>query len=638
MPAAPSVSRGLAKAGPQPAPTYSVDPGMTTVTRISAFMAATALALALVSSGSANATQAVAGPDGSLTVVEDSGSHEYGSSASTLYTFNGSLRQGFSAPVLLSEQGDEAEAPALAVDGTGDVLAVWSASRTYREHPETLRGPHQLTVPRGVWYAWRPAGGSFSAPQQLAAPAPGQRRVLAAMDQAGEAAVAYEERGSVYLQRARANGSFGPATKVTGGPYRSEAQTARLDYLGFDDAGELFVVSNRAGWIEARFAGPDGKPRRAQVLRPPLPKGGNIGIVVAAMNGQGRAVIAWADDGGLFGVYRKPGRRFGPRHGLVPSRQAPAESSLSFSTELSMDERGRTVFVVLRTPGGTGLAPPSFPELIEWNGQSKPSTRIPLYERFPFGGYSVARNEADETAINYGDAPSETQLAVDVRFSSNGQPFGPSQMLQSESGLIGCPYIAPNHNSLEYGSGRTELSIKENLACEESPTLVGASGNTFFAVTGVWWEPHHLTYAKLVRIRSVSQTSVTPPITINLPEFVLPQAALPPATFADFSASATLDRRARIHGDVQCGSGEGGCSVQISLKETASQHLTVGHATVQLGYLQSRSVAITLNRFGRRELARRGRLEARLVTKTMGMYGSPLETSYPLTILARHRG
>ncbi len=154
---------------------------------------------------------------------------------------------------------------------------------------------------------------------------------------------------------------------------------------------------------------------------------------------------------------------------------------------------------------------------------------------------------------------------------------------------------------------------------------------------GFWTERRHPMYAQLVRIRSVSQAGVSPPTTVDLPEFELTQPVLDPASFADFGATTTPDRRARIRGQVQCGTNEGGCSVQISVKEATLSGLTLGHATVQLGYLESRSVAVTLNHRGSRELARRRRLAVRLVTKTLGAYGPALEAVYPLTILARPR-
>jgi hypothetical protein len=284
---------------------------MKLVARICTSAAVIAVALTPVFSGSADSAEMAAGPGQSLTVVETLvPSYTVGSTLSTLYAYSGSLQNGFSVPVPISEPGDGSGSPDLAVDDAGDALAVWSASRLYPEQ--------YLQMPRGIWYARSTAGGSFLPPQQLAAPAAGQSIVMAAMSMTGEAAVAYEDRGSIYLQRAPANRDFGPATVVTRGTLTSSESTARLGYLGFDAEGELLIVSSHTDKIQVQFVAPNGKLGKAQLIGPRLSNHEYLpGDLAVAMNARGAAVIAWAS-GYVFAAYRKPRSRFGPTQRLTP--------------------------------------------------------------------------------------------------------------------------------------------------------------------------------------------------------------------------------------------------------------------------------------------------------------------------------
>jgi len=592
--------------------------------RVMAAAAVATLALSFVCT--ADATQAVTTSDGSLVVVEGE-SPSIWSSGSVVYAFSGTLQRGFSAPAVLSEPGDEAELPVLATDAAGDVLAVWTASRTYREHPETLRGPHQVTVRRGIWFAWRSTGGLFSAPRQLAAPAPGQSRVLVAIDKAGEATVAYEERGSVYLRRAVRNGAFGVATAVFSGTSEPGGQPANLVYLGVDDAGGLLVVGSRGSLLQARTTSTNGELSRAQTMAAPQPSGGFVRRVVATMNGHGQAVIAWEESNlsGIFAVYRKGRGRFGPRQRLAAIETRPSSETVWYLSDVFLNARGVAVFVVLRSFRTTGLVPPAYPEIVEWNGHGEGLAPVPLSGAgyLTEGGFSITRNDAGEAAVAYRAVVGEGQLAVYARFSSSGRGFG--SPLAIEVGASSC---------LNVGLERVELPFKENPACEGTPMLVAAEDNTFLAVSSFWVDRGHSTYAQLVRVRSISEVGASPADTVALPDHALPGPALGPATLTDFGASTTPDHHARIHGRVQCGAVEGGCSVGISINEAASPGRTVGHATVLLGYLGSRSIAVSLNGIGRRELARHSRLDVRVMTNTVGAYGPALDSAYPLTIIA----
>jgi hypothetical protein len=575
---------------------------MKPIVRISMSAAAAAVALTPTLSDRANGATAVAGPGPSLTVVETLiPSYTIGSTLSTLYAYSGSPQSGFSVPVPISEPGDGSGAPDLAVDGVGDALAVWSAARLYR-----ARSGVGLQLPRGIWYARRPAGGSFLPPRQLAAPAPGQLFAVAAMSNTGEAAVAYEERDSIYLRRARANRDFGRATMVARGT---------LDYVGFDAAGELLIVSSSARRLQARFAMPSGKLGKAQILGPRLSAPEYLrGSVAVAMNARGAAVIAWAGNF-VFASYRKPRGRFGPTQRLTPRipRDSDARPALA---NVVIDEGGRAIFGFGVFGGIAGLG---YAETSAWNGKGAPSAPTPAGgDVAPEPGMSLAENEAGEAAVAFREGPG---AGVGVRISSNGQPFGPPQTLAPGN----CPATAP---------------IATWERCEGIPTLVGAQGGTFFTVLKLPLILQHDTeaFGQMSEIRGLSRTGATPPRYVSLPEPTFPEPPSNPASVVNVGATTNVDAHGRIRAQVQCGTDEGGCYVEMAVRETAPHRLTLGRLSVRLGGFVERSVAITLSRDGRRELARRHTLHVSLLTRTTGTYGPALETAYPLTLVGPHRG
>jgi hypothetical protein len=564
-----------------------------------------------VFSGSADGAEMAAGPDQSLTVVETlAPSYTVGSTLSTLYAYSGSLQKGFSVPVPISEPGDGPEAPDLAVDGAGDALAVWSASRLY---PARSQFGESLQMPRGIWYAWRPVGGSFLLPQQLAAPAPGQGVAMAATSRTGEAAIAYEERGSIYLRRGRASSGFGPATVITGGTLTSSGPTTRLGYVGFDTAGELLIVSSHAGGIQARFAASDRRLGKPQVIGPRLSSSEYLpGRLAVAMNARGAAVIAWASDS-VFAAYREPASRFGPTRRLTPPTPGDSDAHPVLANVV-MDERGLAIFGlgIFSGVASVGLAETSY-----WDGQGPPSRPTPLGSGVAAEpGMSLAENGAGEAAIAYDE---ELGAGVGMRFNSQGQPFGPQQTITS------CPETVRPAVTSEH--------------CGGIPTIVGARDDTFFAVTRSSVILRHDTdaYGRVAEIRNLSRAGTTPPRYVSLPEPAFTESRSAPASILNIGGTTTVDTHGRIHARVQCGTDEGDCSVRISVNAGAPRRLALGHLTVRLGGFEERPIIITLSHRGRRELARRGSLHVRLLARTTGTYGPALETTYPFTVLASKR-
>lgn len=586
---------------------------MKLVARICTSVAAVAVALTSVFSGSANSAEMAAGPDQSLTVVETLvPSYTDGSPLSTLYAYSGSLQNGFSVPVPISEPGDGSGSPDLAVDDVGDALAVWSASRLY---PARSQYGESLQMPRGIWCAWRPAGSSFLLPRQLAAPAPGPGVAMVAMSKTGEAAVAYEDRGSIYLRRARANRDFGPARVIAGGTLTPIGPTTRLGYVGFDAAGELLIVSSHTDRLQAQFIAPNGRLGKAQLIGPRLSKHEYLpGDLTVAMNARGAAVIAWASNY-VFAAYRKPRSRFGPTQHLTPPipRDSDARPALANAV---IDERGLAMFG-LGTFGG--IAGIGLPEMSYWDGKGAPSEPTSLGSGTTTQpGITLAENKAGEAAVAY---LGQQGAGVEVRFNSHGQPFGPSQRMIAGP----CPGVG------------LAASLEP---CGVIPAIVGARDGAFLTVTrpSVIGQHSPDESGRVAEIRSLSPAGVSPPSYVSLPKPPSPEPRSAPASIINVDATTTVDAHGRIHAKVQCGTDEGGCSVSMSVNPEAPRMPILGHRTVRLGGFEERPITITLNHRSRRELARRGSLHVLLLTRTTGTYGPALETTYPLTLLVTRRG
>jgi hypothetical protein len=470
-------------------------------------------------------------------------------------------------------------------------------------------------MPRGIWYARSTAGGSFLPPQQLAAPAAGQSVAMAAMSGTGEAAVAYEDRGSIYLRRARANRDFGPATVITGGTLTPIGPTTRLGYVGFDAAGELLIVSTRANRIQTRFIAPNGRLGKAQLIGPQLSKHEYLpGDLAVSMNASGAAVIAWASDY-VFAAYRKPRSRFGSTQRLTPPIPRNSDEGPGLANVV-MDERGLAMFGLGTYGGIAGLG---LPAMSYWDGKGAPSEPTSLgggTSTQP--GMSLAENEADEAAVAY---LGQQGAGVEVRLNSNGQPFGPSQKMIAGP----CPGVG--------------LAVTLE-PCGVIPAIVGARDGAFFAVTRLPAIGQHSPdeSGRVAEIRSLSRAGVSPPSYVSLPEPPFPEPRSAPASIINVDATTTVDAHGRIHAKVQCGTDEGGCSVSMSVNPEAPRMPILGHRTVRLGGFEERPITITLSHRGRQELVRRGSLHVLLLTRTTGTYGPALETTYPLTLLVTRRG
>jgi hypothetical protein len=269
----------------------------------------------------------------------------------------------FSRPRRLST-GVAADLVALAGNGRGDVIAVWSRGRG------SLR------------YSFRPAGGAFGPPASL----PGDARLgslRAFVDEDGGALVfvqapaAGADRTHIDALYRPPGGTFGPAREVPGAPGHalgeaSAASNRRGDLLiawnegGIlkavervrgGDFGEPFTVTSGLGPDEAVTAvalgsGGDGliaygdTPLElvvrdgAGAWSAPRPMPGFRGVGLRAqVDPLGNAVLSWADTSReLKAVYRTAGTDFGAPLSLAPAR--PSAPGPMVGPSLSIDGSG----------------------------------------------------------------------------------------------------------------------------------------------------------------------------------------------------------------------------------------------------------------------------------------------------------
>jgi len=203
------------------------------------------------------------------------------------------------APTTISGLGGQA--PAVAMNAQGDVVAAWSNFAT---------GDNRIEA------AFRPAGGAFTAPQILACPCPGPTGGAdAAIDGQGNAVVVW-----VLGNESRVQAAFRPAGGSFGTP-------ETLDLSAAPEAGTPAVAMDPAGNALAIWEGTDGTHIRIKVaFRAP---GGTFGAIQTlsdagqgarspqiAMNPQGDAIVIWEHGDGTNSraqaAFRPAGGTFGP--------------------------------------------------------------------------------------------------------------------------------------------------------------------------------------------------------------------------------------------------------------------------------------------------------------------------------------
>jgi hypothetical protein len=257
----------------------------------------------------------------------------------------------FSTPQTLSDPSEPSASPDVASDAQDDAVAVWLQfdGANYR-----------------VLAAYRPAGGSFGAPQTLS-PAgyeAGEPRV--AMNATGEAVIVWSLASGlseeVQASTAAPGGAFGAPVALTG-----PTSVANVPQVALDSHGDTIAVWE--GWdganvrIEATTRPAGGGFGEPQYLSP---AGNNAGAPQVAFDASGDALAVWRFDGSpastVQGTYRPAGGAFDPVQTISTPSSMPAQSP-----QVAFDGAGEgvvawqqsdgselSVYSSVRTPDSTG--------------------------------------------------------------------------------------------------------------------------------------------------------------------------------------------------------------------------------------------------------------------------------------------
>ncbi len=256
----------------------------------------------------------------------------------------------FSAPQTLSDASENSTRPDVATDGQGDAVAVWLR----------FDGANQR-----VQAAYRPAGGSFGAPQTLSAVGYEAREPRVAMNASGEAVIVWSLASGLFEEvqssSAAPGGLFGEPVALTG-----FTTVASVPQVALDSHGDAIAVWD--GWDGSniriqgavRAGGSFGLPRFLS------PSGYNADTPQVAFDSTGDALAVWRFDGPpastVEGDYRPAGGEFGASQRVSASSSQPAQApQVAFDGQgdgvvawQQSDGKELRVDASVRSPGSAG--------------------------------------------------------------------------------------------------------------------------------------------------------------------------------------------------------------------------------------------------------------------------------------------
>jgi hypothetical protein len=277
----------------------------------------------------------------------------------------------FSAPQMLSDPAEYSVLPDVAIDNQGDAVAVWL---------------HFDGADRRIQVAYRPAGGTFGAPQTLSPAGFEAAEPRVAMDGAGDASIVWslQSGGTEEIQSAQAapGGVFGAPVDLTG-----FTTIASIPQVALDPHGDTVAVWD--GWDGANIRIQDAvRPAGGSFELPQFlsPAGYNADTPHVAFDAGGDALAVWRFDGSpastVQGAYRPAGGEFdSPQTVSAPSTypaQVPqvafdgqSEGVVAWQQEDGTDPR---VYASVRSAGAGGTF--SSPLTLDPGGQEALEPRI----------------------------------------------------------------------------------------------------------------------------------------------------------------------------------------------------------------------------------------------------------------------
>jgi hypothetical protein len=328
----------------------------------------------------------------------------------------------FSAAQTLSDPSAFSMSPDVASDAQGDSVAVWLQ----------FDGANAR-----VQVAYRPAGGSFGAPQTLSAAGYEAREPRVAMNAAGEAVIVWS-LGSGLSEEAQASsaapgGIFGAAQDLTG-----FTEAASLPQVALNSHGDAIAVWE--GWDGSHIRIQEASRLAGASFGAPeflSPAGENAGTPQIAFDSSGDAFAAWRFDGSpastIQGDYRPAGGAFAaPQTVSTPSSQPAQAPQVAFDAQgegvlawQQSDGSEPRIYASVRTPGSSGSF--NAPSTLDPGGQE-------AYEP------SVAGDGLSATIVSwktFNGATNSTQAAV----RPAGGGFGPASTVSATGPQESTPQV-----------------------------------------------------------------------------------------------------------------------------------------------------------------------------------------------------
>ncbi len=232
----------------------------------------------------------------------------------------------------ISEASNEPSAPVVAMDGAGDAVIAWY---------DKSAGPHDIAR-----VITRPAGGAFSAAQNLTASGPEYDfNVAAAIGAGGQPAVIWQRGGVSPPYTVEASTSPGPSDPL-GAPQVISPPSSNNEYPAIAVGGNGEVVATWEHWgttnavdAASAMAGVDLGAATA------VSAGGSVGVPRVATDAAGNAVIAWGIDSlgeieSIDAVTRAAGGTVSPEIALSAPKEKIDPLDITFATTVGMDSAG----------------------------------------------------------------------------------------------------------------------------------------------------------------------------------------------------------------------------------------------------------------------------------------------------------
>jgi RNA polymerase sigma factor (sigma-70 family) len=395
--------------------------------------------------------------------------------ANGIFTVSTGLGPTWQSPALVSDPGENAYSPDVALDDSGDGFAVWQrfdganfrVQVAYRSAGGSFGSAQTLSTPgypamapkiavngqgdavalwqqwnsgsNGVTYAaYRPAGGAFGAAQMLSDPAHSASGARVAIDEQGNVFAAWTADDGVnyraYVAYRPAGGSFGAAQAVS-----APGNHAQNPVVAVDDQGDALVAWQRS----------DGSNERTQAAY--RPAGGSFGApetLSAAgadapnpevqMNADGNAIVVWGRGDYTNRLVQTAYRPAGGSFGTVETISDPGENV--YNWHAAIDGRGNSVAVWERLVSSHESVQTAYRPAGAAFGAADTISEAGTEATDP----QVAIDDQGNAVAVWSRAVSPTDLTVQSAFRPAGGSFDSPQIISGAGLVIMNPQVAIN--------------------------------------------------------------------------------------------------------------------------------------------------------------------------------------------------